>query len=279
MASTRLDWTREEVILAMDAYVTSGALGGGSIPGKSSDVVVGLSDLLHRLNAYPLSQQGAKYRNPDGVYLKLTNMRAIETEGRHGMNAFSQLDAAVWREYIDDLEWLHREAEALRRRFAERVLHAAAEDAAVVDVPIERQNTEWYVTHPSGEPSQRERAEQALVLRYAAYMGERGVEVTRRRYRPAGEICPIYCDAWVPALTLLVEAKNSDSRINVRSAIGQLYDYRRFHETPPMLAVLLPYQPLGDRAALLESANVEAIWGHGDGFRATSRRCLKGSRR
>jgi hypothetical protein len=274
VASTRLDWTREEIILAMDAYVTCGALGGGGIPGKGSDLVVGLSDLLHRLSAYPPSQQGERYRNPEGVYLKLTNLRAIETEGRHGMNAFSQLDAAVWREYIDDLESLHREAEALRRRFAERAVDVASQDASVGDVPIERHNTEWYIAHPSGEPSQRERAEQALVVRYATYMAERGTEVIRRQYRPAGEICPIYCDAWVPVLTLLIEAKNSDSRDNIRSAIGQLYDYRRFHESPPMLAVLLPYQPLGDRAALLKSVHVEAIWPHGHTFRATNRRCV-----
>lgn len=100
-----------------------------------------------------------------------------------------------------------------------------------------------------------------------------GVSVIRRRYLPAGEIRPIYCDAWAPALDLLVEAKNSDSRDNVRTAIGQLYDYRRFHELDPVLAVLLPYQPLGDRAALLASANVHAIWPHGDGFRATDPRC------
>jgi hypothetical protein len=43
------------------------------------------------------------YRNPPGVALKLLNLRAIETEGLHGMNAYSQLDAAVWRDYVDDL--------------------------------------------------------------------------------------------------------------------------------------------------------------------------------
>ena len=87
VAIIRLDWTREEILLAMDLYITAGALGGGSIPGKTSAAVVGLSGLLRQLNAHPPEQQGDRYRNPEGVYLKLTNFRAIETEGRHGMNA------------------------------------------------------------------------------------------------------------------------------------------------------------------------------------------------
>ncbi|PLS75757.1 MAG: hypothetical protein CYG61_05480 [Actinobacteria bacterium] len=170
MANRRLDWTREEVILAIDLYVQSGARGGGPIPGKTSAAVAELSDLLHRLAAYPRSEQGEKYRNADGVYLKLTNLRAIETEGRHGMKAFSQLDAAVWREYVDALESLHREAAVIRARFSERVLGPASHHPRVTDVPIERQNTEWYVSRPSGAPTEHERAEQTLVLRYAAYM-------------------------------------------------------------------------------------------------------------
>jgi hypothetical protein len=32
----RLDWTREEIILAMDLYVSLGANTGDSIPGKNS---------------------------------------------------------------------------------------------------------------------------------------------------------------------------------------------------------------------------------------------------
>jgi hypothetical protein len=92
VALVRLDWTREEIILAMDLYVTVGAFAGGPIPGNSSVQIVQLSDLLKRLSAYPPEQQGEKYRNPDGVYLKLMNLRAIQTEGAHGMNAYSQLD-------------------------------------------------------------------------------------------------------------------------------------------------------------------------------------------
>lgn len=91
----RLDWTREEVILAMDFYVACGAIAGGPIPGQESSEIARLSGLLKALSAYSPAVQGDKYRNPQGVYLKLMNLRAVQTNGAHGMNAYSQVDAAV----------------------------------------------------------------------------------------------------------------------------------------------------------------------------------------
>jgi hypothetical protein len=271
MAFLRLDWTREEIILAMDLYATVGAFGGGPIPGNSSVQIVQLSDLLKRLSAYPPEQQGEKYRNPDGVYLKLMNLRAIQTEGAHGMNAYSQLDAAVWREFADDLPRLHTEAAAIRARLQEGAIRPAATTAVMEDVDIEQQHTETFMVSPSGEPRPAERAEQKLVLRYRDYMTTKGIVVRRKRYLPAGEVRPIYSDAWVEDRRALIEAKNSDSRDALRQAIGQLYDYRRFHHPPVRLAVLLPYPPKAERLDLLRSASVEAIWPHGSGFRDSAR--------
>jgi hypothetical protein len=267
MARTRLDWTREEVILAMDLYVTVGAMNGGPVPGTESAETVQLSALLKTLSAYPPELQPDKYRNPDGVYLKLMNLRAVETGGVHGMNAYSQLDAAVWRDYIDNLNALHAEAEAIRTRLQDGTLRPAESSPVVEDVPIEQHNTETFVVNPSAEPRQAHRAEQKLVHRYSSHMSAQGITVVRRKYLPAGEVRPIFSDAWVEARNVLIEAKNSDSRDAIRQAIGQLYDYRRFHASPPRLAALLPYPPVADRLGLLRSAGVEAIWPYGAGFR------------
>src|SRR5262249_37275635 len=84
----QLSWTREEVILAMDFYIKIGADQGGPVPGHSSTDIVQLSTLLKKLGAYPPELQGDKYRNPNGVYLKMMNFRAIQAEGEHGMTAF-----------------------------------------------------------------------------------------------------------------------------------------------------------------------------------------------
>lgn len=55
-------------------------------------------------------------------------------------------------------------------------------------------------------------------------------------------------------------------------AIGQLYDYRRFHQPiPTHLAVLLPYKPATERLNLLQSVDVEELWPHAQGFRDSVR--------
>ncbi len=204
MASVRLDWTREEIIMAIDLYVRAGAMNGGPIPGRGSRDVIELSTTLKRLSAYPVEMWSDKYRNPDGVYLKLTNLRAIETGGMHGMNAFSQLDAAVWREYVGDLSdltALHQEADAIRRRINDGVIQPARSSPLVEDVEIEQQHSETYVVRPDGATRASERAEQKLVIRYRDYMAHRNVTVKRKRYRPRGEPRPIYSDIWVEAAT------------------------------------------------------------------------------
>jgi len=228
----RLDWTREEIILAMDFYVRVGGLDGASIPYHDSEAIGSLSALLIRLGAYPPQLRGQKYRNPNGIYLKLMNLRAVQAEGAHGMPAYSQLDAAVWRDYVDDLPRLHAEAQAIRARLDDSIIQPASTVAMSEDVDIEQQHTEKYTVTPSGQPRAAERAEQRLVMRYRDYMASKSVSVRRRRYRPAGEVRPIYSDIWVEARHALIEAKNSDGRDAVRQAIGQLFDYRRFHEAP-----------------------------------------------
>ena len=171
------------------------------------------------------------------------NLRAVQTGGAHGMNRISQADAAVWRDYIDNLDALHAEAEAIRQRLAEGVLAPAGTTApSIEDVPIEARNTERFMSTPSGEPREAERAEAALVHRYLAHLAAKGIAVSRKKYR-AGQVRPMFCDLWVQDRHALIEAKNSDSREALRMAIGQLYDYRRFHEPPVRLAVLLPHQP------------------------------------
>jgi hypothetical protein len=152
------------------------------------------------------------------------------------------------------------EAEAIRARVEDGSILPASTVTLTEDVDIEQQHTETYLVTPSGQPRAAERAEQLLVRRYHDYMTNKGVPVRRKRYLPAGEVRPIYSDIWVEARHALIEAKNSDSRDAVRQAIGQLYDYRRFHEPPIHIAALFPYKPNRDRLDLLQSAFVQAVW-------------------
>src|SRR5262249_53443481 len=113
------------------------------------------------------------------------------------------------------------------------------------------------------------RAEHRLVQRYRDHMAAKGIVVRRKRYRPPGEVSPIYSDAWVEERRALIEAKNSDARNSIRQAIGQLYDYRRFHPAPIHLGVLVPHKPTAEHLDLLRSAGIEALWPlkNGQGFR------------
>ena len=263
----QLVWKREEVILAMDLYVRLGAHEGRPIPDQTSAEIVQLSDVLKKLSAYPAENQGEKYRNPNGVHLKLTNFRAVQTEGAHGMARYSQRDAAVWREFVGDPERLYAEAATIRGQLQEGIIQPARTEPTMEDVDIEQQHTETFMVSPSAEPRPAVRAEQKLVRQYRDYMAAKGIVVRRKRYRPVGEVRPIYSDAWVEDRQALIEAKNSDSRDAIRLAIGQLYDYRRFHRPPVHLAILLPYEPNAERLDLLRSADVEAVWPHKPGFR------------
>ncbi len=267
MPEPRLDWTREEVILAMDFYIRAGGLHGRSIPGQGSPEVMELSGLLRRMGAYPPERQGERYRNPNGVYLKLMNLRAVEAGGVHGMPARSQMDEAVWQDYIDRLPELHAEATRIRELVEDGDIEPAATAPVVSDVDIEQRHTETFTVNPSGATRQAFRAEQKLVLEYRDYLAAKGILARRKKYVPAGEIRPIYCDVWIEDRHALIEAKNSDDRDALRQAIGQLYDYRRFHESPVNLAVLLPYKPSGDRKELLDSVSIYAVWPHRPGFR------------
>jgi hypothetical protein len=264
------DWKREEIILAMDLYIQAGGL-DGSVPGQGGEEVTRLSGLLNRLSAYPLEERGDRYRNPAGVYMKLMNLRHVHTDGAHGMRGGSRRDAAVWREFVDNLPGLRTEAQAIRARVQDGSLLPAVAATVSEDVDIEQQHTESFTVTPSGEPRVAERAEQQLVMRYRDYMARKGVLVRRRRYRPAGEVRPIYSDIWVEDRRALIEAKNSDGRDVVRLAIGQLYDYRRFHEEPVHIAVLFPFKPGADRLGLLRSAGAEAVWEHKNGFSDSAR--------
>jgi hypothetical protein len=264
------DWTWEEDVLALDLFVTSGALGGGPLPGKTDQSVAVLSQTLRALPIHPDAKRGSDFRNPPGAALKLANFRAVERVVKQerqlpgaealpsGMPAYSAMDRAVFEHYFDrDFVGLIEDAAAIRATAA--AFRSPVDSPVVTDRPVEDAATLAYEVTGT-DPGTRTRAEHLLVQRYALWMESRGVAVVSRAYRVPGSARPILCDAFLPERNVLIEAKGSDGRASVRLAIGQLYDYRRFEESKPNLAVLLPYEPSADMQALLKSAAVEWIW-------------------
>lgn len=136
----------------------------------------------------------------------------------------------------------------------------------VHDVSVEQQNTEWFFLDRSREQSIAERREASLVKSYERYALGGGGRVTRKRIAVAGELKPMFCDLFDHESCTLIEAKGSVTREAVRMALGQLYDYQRFIEPRPSLAVLLPERPRDDLVALAHAYGVAVIYANGDTF-------------
>jgi hypothetical protein len=66
-------WTRDETILALDLYMRL-----GKVPGPKNADIIALSELLNRMPWHSKENRNGTFRNPDGVSLKLLNMRSFE---------------------------------------------------------------------------------------------------------------------------------------------------------------------------------------------------------
>lgn len=129
----------------------------------------------------------------------------------------------------------------------------------------ENHATEQFLTQSSENIA--ERREAALVQNYLADRRRRGLSGLKRlKIKPAGETQPLYTDLFSPDENLVIEAKGTVTREAVRSAVGQLLDYRRFLETPNRIAVLLPEQPRPDLLSFLRTYSVEVLYANGDNF-------------
>ena len=103
-------WAFDELILALDLYVTHGRALDDSDP-----EVIELSEVLNSLPIHTVRPDADRFRNPNGVALKLANFAALDPDypGK-GMQAGGRRDAEVWERYHDDPEELHRLADEIR---------------------------------------------------------------------------------------------------------------------------------------------------------------------
>jgi 5-methylcytosine-specific restriction protein A len=87
------NWTREEVILALDLYNEL----KGSIPGPSDKRVIALSKELRSLPYHREASKVASFRNPAGVAFKLQNIRQVA--GGQGLSHTAHADRKVWEDF------------------------------------------------------------------------------------------------------------------------------------------------------------------------------------
>lgn len=104
-------WHRDEIILALDLY---SRLKPGQIHANNPDIQE-LSVLLNQLPIHEVRPDEAKFRNPNGVSLKLSNFLAIDSSYHGaGMQSFSKLDKEVFKEFEFDSKRLHTIAGRIR---------------------------------------------------------------------------------------------------------------------------------------------------------------------
>lgn len=110
-----LTWSKPELTLALDLYLRHRS----SLLGPKSTEVQELSQLLAEMGRQSGRPMGAKYRNANGVSMKLINFRrwdpAHTTAGKIGLPKGNRLEEEVWREFSNDKVALQIAVAAIRR--------------------------------------------------------------------------------------------------------------------------------------------------------------------
>jgi 5-methylcytosine-specific restriction enzyme A len=105
-------WHRDEIILALDLYFTKDR---GSID-KNNAKIIELSDTLNALPLFSYRPDEEKFRNANGVTLKLSNFLAFDPNYHgKGMTSGSKLDKEVFFEFKDQIDSLHSIATQIKR--------------------------------------------------------------------------------------------------------------------------------------------------------------------
>lgn len=98
------NWHRDELMLALDLYFDPNR---GSIDARNPNIIA-LSELLNKLPIVSIRPDAERFRNPNGVSLKLSNFLAIDPAyGGKGMERGGKLDKLVFEEFKNDRDRLH----------------------------------------------------------------------------------------------------------------------------------------------------------------------------
>ena len=105
-------WARDELILALDLYFDHKPT---TISKTHADVV----ELSHVLNALPIHgdrPDAAKFRNPNGVYMKMCNfLRWDPTYTGTGLQRGGKAEGDIWKEFAGNRKLLKETANAIRQ--------------------------------------------------------------------------------------------------------------------------------------------------------------------
>lgn len=103
-------WQRDELILALDIYFRYNP----NKINKQHNEVINLSNILNSLPIHSDRPDAQKFRNPNGVYMKLCNfLRFDKTYQGKGLQRGGKLEEEIWNEFANDPERLHKVAQSI----------------------------------------------------------------------------------------------------------------------------------------------------------------------
>jgi len=107
-------WQRDELLLALDVYFRFGP----NRLGPNHEEIRTLSEVLNGLPIHKNRPDAEKFRNPNGVYMKLMNFRRFDPSytGK-GLQRGNKLEAVVWEEFVGQKELLSHIAAAIRAKY------------------------------------------------------------------------------------------------------------------------------------------------------------------
>jgi 5-methylcytosine-specific restriction enzyme A len=104
-------WTRDELILALELYIRVNPVHTSD---KNSEIIE-LSKILNSLPIHPHADQSEKFRNPNGVYMKLCNFLRLDPNYKGaGLQRGGKLEESIWNEFFKDQVQLKATAAAIR---------------------------------------------------------------------------------------------------------------------------------------------------------------------
>jgi 5-methylcytosine-specific restriction enzyme A len=111
MATRNPKWSRDELIVTLDFYLRHNP----SIPDNKSSEISELSDFLNRLQVKLGGETSDKFRNPNGVYMKLMNFRRFDPsyEGK-GLERGGKDEEVVWNLYSSNPNQLRELTESIK---------------------------------------------------------------------------------------------------------------------------------------------------------------------
>jgi 5-methylcytosine-specific restriction protein A len=104
-------WSRDELILALDLYFRVPPSG---VTEKHPEIVE-LSEQLQRLSTHVDPPDSKRFRNPNGVHMKMFNFKSLDpSQGGKGLANGGRLDQEIWLEYGSERRKLQLVATAIR---------------------------------------------------------------------------------------------------------------------------------------------------------------------